>query len=70
MSRFATPDARRALAAKQAAFAELSAAQARVHALQQQLTRARRELRTKQTAHDRARADWLGLVDTDLEDVA
>lgn len=65
MSRFETPDARRALVAKQAAFANLSAAQARVHAIQQQLTRARRELRAAQAVHARAVDTWLSLVETE-----
>ncbi len=65
MSRFDTPDARRALAAKQATFADLGAAQARVHALQQQLTRARRELKAAQIAHARAVDTWLSLVETE-----
>lgn len=70
MSRFDTPDARRAAAAKDAAFAELSDAQRRVSALQGQLTRARRELKAKQAVHARARAAWLDVVESDMEGAA
>lgn len=65
MSRFNTPDARRAKAAKDAAFAVLSEAQTRVHALQQQLTRARRELKAARAVHARAVDAWLALVETE-----
>ena len=69
MSRFDTPDARRALKAKQAAFARLSEAQQRVHAIQAQLTAARREVKLLQRDHVAAVNTWLTITESE-EDAA
>lgn len=69
MNRFDTPSAHRAMKAKQASFAALSAAQQRVHAIQAQLTAARREVKTLQRAHDAAVNTWLTITETE-EDAA